>query len=205
MPRTPPIVASSARVISHRREVDVDVRCEHRERLAGPCIAISASSPCGSSTRTSPAQTRVEVRPHLAGVGGVDDQQPAVGQAIEDHVVVRAAGVVGEDVVARLQRLHRRDVIDGQRIGPRRDVVAAQFELRHVREIEQPGALAHGVVFGAECPRTAPASRSRRTAPCVAPSARCASNSAVRRSGSSLGAHELRRTRRPACASSRRK
>jgi hypothetical protein len=94
------------------------------------------------------AHLRLQVLPHLDRVAGVDDQQPAIGQAIEDHVVVRAAGVVGEHVVARLQRLHRRDVVDRERIGPRRDVVAAQFELRHVREIEQPGAFAHRVVLG---------------------------------------------------------
>ncbi len=86
--------------------------------------------------------------PHLAGVARVDDQQPAVlGQAIEDHVVVRAATFVGEDVVACLTGLHVCDLVDRERLRPRPDVVAGDRELGHVREVEQPCSLAHRVVL----------------------------------------------------------
>ena len=91
---------------------------------------------------------RLQMVPHLVRVAGVHDQEPPIGQAIEDHVVVRAAGVVRKDVIARLKRLHRRNVVDGERIGPSRDIGATQFELGHVREIEKSGALANRIVFG---------------------------------------------------------
>ena len=61
---------------------------------------------------------------------------------------MRAAALVGEDVIAGLARFHVRDAVDRQRLGPFADVPAVQFELTHVREVEEPGALAHGVVLG---------------------------------------------------------
>ena len=83
-------------------------------------------------------EVAADVRPHLVGVAGVDDEQPAVlVEPVEDDVVVRAAVLVGEDVVARLTGLHVRDLVDGQRLGPGADVGAAQIDLLHVREVEQ--------------------------------------------------------------------
>ena len=73
-----------------------------------------------------------EVRPHLGRVCGIDDEQPPIGKTIENDVVERPAGVVREDVIARAVRLHGSDVIHGERIRPRRNIVAAQLELRHV-------------------------------------------------------------------------
>ena len=53
------------------------------------------------------------------------------------------AANVRENVVARLKRLHRRDRIDGQSVGPLGHALTAQFVLRHMREVEEARALAH--------------------------------------------------------------
>ncbi len=52
------------------------------------------------------------------------------------------------EIVARLHRLHRADVVGGQRIGPARYHIALEKKLPHVREIEEPGAMPNRVVLG---------------------------------------------------------
>ena len=90
---------------------------------------------------------RVEMRPHLIGVRAVYYQEPAVVQTIENRIVVRTALRVAKDVVARLHRLHRFDRVDRQRLGPGRNVGSLEHELRHVRKIEQSGAMTNRVVL----------------------------------------------------------
>ncbi len=135
------------RVVFHRCELGFDVRLQpfHGARpldrderaLAVEVLRLHVAG-----------EVAADVRPHLVGVAGVDDQQPAVlVEPVKDHVVVRTAVLVGEDVVARLTGLHVRDLVDGQRLGPCAHVRAAQVELRHVREVEQARSLAHGLVL----------------------------------------------------------
>jgi hypothetical protein len=86
--------------------------------------------------------------PHLGGVRSVHDEQPiVVFETIKNDVVVRSAAFVAKEIVPRLPRLHRRDVIDGQGVRPPCDVLSAQRELAHMREIEEAGAIAHRIVL----------------------------------------------------------
>ena len=93
------------------------------------------------------AHAVVEIFPHLVGIAGIDHNHPAVLEPVEDHVVVRAAAFVGENVVACLPRLHRRHCVDSQPVGPLRRALTLQYELRHVREVEESGGIAHRFVL----------------------------------------------------------
>ena len=85
--------------------------------------------------------------PHFIGVRRVDDEQPAIVEAVEDRVVLRAAGIVAENIVTRLPLLHRRDGVNRQRIGPLRNRASGEPELPHMGKVEEAGAMPHGVVL----------------------------------------------------------
>ena len=76
-------------------------------------------------------------------------------QAIDEHVVENAAGVVGDERITDLTRLHVDDAARRQRIEERRDVggigrSAVETEPAHVRHVEQAGGGADGGMLGGD-------------------------------------------------------
>src|SRR5579864_4455454 len=97
-------------VIAQGREVCIAMRLQQRLR-AGP-LQCDERRIGGAIFQTySPGLSRVQQVPDLVAVRGIDDDEPTVRQAVNDHVVMRAAALVGKNVVASLMRSHGRDLI----------------------------------------------------------------------------------------------
>ena len=88
----------------------------------------------------------LEVR---VGVGGVVDDQPALpGQVVDEDVVLDAPAFVAVERVVGLAHRQGRHVEGRYRAQQRRCLRAPHPGSREVRDIEDAGALAHGLVLG---------------------------------------------------------
>jgi hypothetical protein len=91
---------------------------------------------------------RADPRHVLLAVGGVHAQEQAVvAAAVGGDVVHDAALLVAEQRVADLVGLHVRDAAREQAVAAREGRAAGELEASHVRDVEEPGRLAHGGVL----------------------------------------------------------
>src|SRR5262249_37777493 len=83
----------------------------------------------------------------LLAVGGVDDHRPAVGPAVDEHVVADAALRVADQPVAGLPVLHGGGVVAEDVVDQRQRVGPGERQPAHVADVEQPGGGADGGMF----------------------------------------------------------
>ena len=84
----------------------------------------------------------------LECVRGVDDHQKVIAPEPVHENVVHERAELGEDRgVLRLTRLQLRRVVAEDRLDGGECVLAGDFELAHVRDVEQTGAVADGEMF----------------------------------------------------------
>src|SRR5439155_625999 len=82
------------------------------------------------------------------GVGGVHDQEVALGaEAEDDQVVQHAAALVAEDRVLPVADAQAADVVHGELLADRGGRGAAQLDLAHVAHVEEPAVLADRAVL----------------------------------------------------------
>ena len=95
------------------------------------------------------AEELQNVRPVLRDVRGVHHHHELVdSDAIHDDVVHDRPALVAEKPVARLPHVEARDVARDQPIDGSLRAPAAEVELPHVRQVEEPGARTNGAVLG---------------------------------------------------------
>ena len=117
---------------------------------AGPWIATSAVVSESSDTATSKPSARAwqRGRGHVA-VGGVGDHQVRVVVDPVHHQVVEDAAVLAEQQRVLGAADGHRAERPGERVVEERDRLGTgHADLGHVRQVEHPGCLAHGVVLG---------------------------------------------------------
>ena len=89
----------------------------------------------------------LEVVEDLFAVGRVDDEQPMVGEAVDDDVVHDAAAVVADQAVAAGELVHVADVACGDAFDESAGVPAGDFDAAHVGDVEQAAGGADLFVF----------------------------------------------------------
>jgi hypothetical protein len=86
---------------------------------------------------------------HGLAVGGVRDHHVAVvAGAVDDQVVQDAAGAGEQHAVLRLVERERRQLAGEGVVERLAGLRADEHDLAHVRQVEEPGRGAHGVVLG---------------------------------------------------------
>ena len=140
-------------VIRDRVEIDRRVPREHGRRqrsLQGQQRGASADI---LHRAVEGQHARLDVRPVLRNVRGVDHQHQVILEPVDETIILDGATLVAERAVVRLPDGELRDVVRGHviheidRAGPRDE------ELAHVTDVEQPAALAHRVMFGGDAGR----------------------------------------------------
>ena len=144
---------------------DGAARLAARRSSAPSCSRCCSSPDCSSPARTWPSLDRdhavssvwswiwtfvgllvlVEPGDDLLAVGGVDHHRPAVGPAVDEHVVADAALLVADQAVADLEVLHRGGVVGVDVLDQVERVRPAEREPAHVADVEQPGGGADGL------------------------------------------------------------
>ena len=90
----------------------------------------------------------LEVFQVLLAVGGVYDDQEVILATVDDHVVHRPPILVADRAVAGLADVQPSHVAGDEALDGGLGVGAAEDGLAHVRDVEEAGVVAHGVVLG---------------------------------------------------------
>src|SRR5690606_16233992 len=91
--------------------------------------------------------------PDLRGVRGIHHQPVTVREAVDEAVVQDAAVLLADRRVVGLAHVELRGVVRGDELDEAERVIAPDLELAHVRDVEQTGARAHGLVLGDDAGR----------------------------------------------------
>src|SRR4051812_26299362 len=93
------------------------------------------------------------MREVLRGVARVDDHHDAVGETIDEAVVLDRAAVVEDGGVVDLADGEGGDIVRRDVVDEVDGTVAGDPELAHVRDVEDAASLAHGLMLGSDSPR----------------------------------------------------